>query len=219
MRSKAIWILSILAIVLLVRNLYAILLQVPDDLEEGPIYRIVYFQLPAAFTAFTCFSAALAASILYLVEGDFWYDSLAVALTEVSLAFALIDLVTGSIRARLIWGAWWIWDARLTTMFICFLLYLSYLVLRTAIDEPSRRALMSAVFSIFAFVDVPIVWYAIDWFHTQRPGPTLRGDAQSAVYWNWAALLLVASILVLLRFRQEEMRREIDGLRRLAHAV
>src|SRR5258708_7713090 len=197
MSSKAIYILSVLAIVLLVRNLYAILLQVPDDAEEGPIYRIAYFQLPAAFTAFTCFSAALAASILYLVEGDFWYDSLAVAITEVSLAFALIDLVTGSIRARLIWGNWWIWDARLTTMFICFLLYLSYLVLRTAIDEPSRRALMSAVFSIFAFVGMPVVWDAIDWFPTERPGPALGGEASPVLYWTWPALVLGAPILVL----------------------
>jgi len=206
MRSKAIYVLSVLAIVLLVKNLHAMLLPVPDD-------PMLYFQLAAAFTAFTCFAAALAASILYLVEGDFWYDSLAVAITEVSIAFALIDLVTGSIRTRLIWGAWWNWDARLTTTLICFLLYLSYLVLRTAIDEPSRRARLSAVFSIFAFADVPIVWFV------EGPGSTLRGQVQSTVYWNWVALLMVASILVLLRFRQEEMRREIDGLRRLAHAV
>src|SRR6266478_1276381 len=171
MRSKAIYVLSVLAIILEVKNLHAMLLPVPDD-------PMLYFQLAAAFTAFTCFAAALAASILYLVEGDFWYDSLAVAITEVSIAFAL-----------------------------------SYLVLRTAIDEPSRRARLSAVFSIFAFADVPIVWYA------EGAGSTLRGQVQSTVYWNWVALLMVASILVLLRFRQEEMRREIDGLRRLAHAV
>src|SRR6266478_9315093 len=94
MRSKAIYVLSVLAIILEVKNLHAMLLPVPDD-------PMLYFQLAAAFTAFTCFAAALAASILYLVEGDFWYDSLAVAITEVSIAFALIDLVTGSIRTRL----------------------------------------------------------------------------------------------------------------------
>ncbi len=213
MRNKAIYILCALAAVLLVRNLYVMLLQVPDNPDQGPIYRLIYFQLPAACTAFTCFVAALAASILYLTEREFLYDSLAVAITEVSLVFAMIDVATGSIRARLVWGSWWIWDARLTTMFISFLLALSYLVLRTAIDEPSRRALLSAVFSIFAFVDLPVVWYAIDWFHTQRPGPALGGEASPLLYWNWPALMLVAAILVLLRFRQEEMRREIDGLR------
>src|SRR5262249_19757784 len=148
---------------------HAILLQVPDDAEQGPIYRIIYFHVPAAFTAFTGFFTALVASALYLITKNLWYDSLAVATTEVSLAFATVNLVTGSIWARIIWGIWWTWDARLTTMFICFLLYLSYLALRTAIEEPSQRALMSAVFSIFAFADLPIVWKSIEWFRTQHP--------------------------------------------------
>ena len=225
MRKTTIYVLAVLAALLLVRNLYAILLQVPDDAEQGPIYRIIYFHVPAAFTAFTGFFVALVASVLYLSTKNFKYDSLAVAVTEVSLAFATVNLVTGSIWARVIWGIWWTWDARLTTMFICFLLYLSYLILRPAIEEPTQRALISAVFSIFAFADVPIVWFSIEWFRTQHPAPVLRGGGQmdpfmkSTMYWNWPALMLVAAILVLVRLRQEEMRREIDGLRRLAHAV
>ena len=224
MRKTTIYLLAVLAICLLVRNLYAIMLQVPDDAEQGPIYRIIYFHVPAAFTAFTGFFVALVASVLYLATKNFKYDSLAVAVTEVSLAFATVNLVTGSIWARVIWGIWWTWDARLTTMFICFLLYLSYLILRPAIEEPTQRALISAVFSIFAFADVPIVWFSIEWFRTQHPAPVLRGGGQmdpfmkSTMYWNWPALMLVAAILVLVRLRQEEMRRELDGLRRLAHA-
>jgi heme exporter protein C len=224
MRKTTIYVLAVLAALLLVRNLYAILLQVPDDAEQGPIYRIIYFHVPAAFTAFTGFFVALVASVLYLATKKFKYDSLAVAVTEVSLAFATVNLVTGSIWARVIWGIWWTWDARLTTMFICFLLYLSYLILRPAIEEPTQRALISAVFSIFAFADVPIVWFSIEWFRTQHPAPVLRGGGQmdpfmkSTMYWNWPALMLVAAILVMVRLRQEEMRREIDGLRRLAHA-
>src|SRR6266567_900943 len=222
MRKTTIYVLAVLAALLLVRNLHAILLQVPDDAEQGPIYRIIYFHVPAAFTGFF---VALVASVFYLSTKNFKYDSLAVAVTEVSLAFATVNLVTGSIWARIIWGIWWTWDARLTTMFICFLLYLSYLVLRPALEEPTQRALISGVFSIFAFADVPIVWFSIEWFRTQHPQPVLRGGGQmdpfmkSTMYWNWPALMLVAAILVLVRLRQEEMRREIDGLRRLAHAV
>src|SRR3989442_8544107 len=99
MRKTTIYVLSVLAILLLVRNLYAILLQVPDDAEQGPIYRIIYFHVPAAFTAFTGFFAALVASVLYLATKNFWYDSLAVATTEVSLAFAAVNLGTGSVWA------------------------------------------------------------------------------------------------------------------------
>src|SRR5882762_7525715 len=223
MRKTTIYVLAVLAALLLVRNLYAIMLQVPDDAEQGPIYRIIYFHVPAAFTAFTGFFVALVSSVLYLWTKNFWYDSLDVAVTEVSLAFAAVNLVTGSIWARIIWGIWWTWDARLTTMFICFLLYLSYLVLRPALEEPTQRALISAVFNIFAFADVPIVWYSIEWFRTQHPQPVLRGGGsmdpsmKSTIYWNWLALLLLMAVFVLLRLRQEEMRRELDGLRRFAH--
>jgi heme exporter protein C len=81
------------------------------------------------------------------------------------------------------------------------------------------------VFNIFAFADVPIVWYSIEWFRTQHPAPVLRGDGQiepvmkSMIYWNWLALMLLMVVFVLIRLRQEQMQREVDGLRRLAHAV
>jgi heme exporter protein C len=221
MRKRAIYTLSVLAVLLLVRGLHAILFELPGYPDQGPVSRILYIEGPAAFTAFLGFFAALVASAAYLITENFWYDSLAVATIEVSMAFAAINLTTHAIRARIVWGIWWTWDATLTTMFICFLLYLSYLVLRTAIDEPSRRALLSSVFCIFAFADIPIVWYSISWFRTLQPTPALRGGWQieSTLNWTWPALLLVALILILIRQRQEEMRREIDGLRRLAHAV
>jgi len=225
MRKKAIYVLAVLAILLLVRNIHRIMLEVPDDAAQGPIARIIYFHVPAAFTAFTGFFVALIASVMYLVTKNLKYDSLAVAVTEVSLAFATVNLVTGPIWARIIWGIWWTWDARLTSMLFCFLLYLSYLALRPALEEPTQRARISAVFSIFAFADVPIVWFSIEWFRTQHPAPVLRGSGymdpfmKSTMYWNWPALMLVATILILLRLRQEQMRLEIDGLRRMAHAV
>jgi heme exporter protein C len=201
------------------------LLQLPDEAAQGPIYRIMFFHIPAAFTAFLGFFSALVASVLFLVKKEFRYDSLAVAVTEVGLAYASINLVTGMIWARIIWGIWWTWDPRLTSMFVCWLLYAGYLILRPAIEEPSQRAKISAVFSIFAFADVPIVWYSIEWWRTQHPAPVLRGGGsidpamRAMIYTNWLPLLLIAVILVLVRLRQEETHREIDALRRLAHAI
>ena len=224
MRNKVMYVLSALTICLLVWNIHRIMLEVPEDFAQGFVARIIYFHVPAAFTAFTGFFAALVAGVLYLATKKLWYDSLAVAITEVSLAFATVNLVTGPIWGRISWGIWWTWDARLTSMLFCFLLYLSYLALRTAIEEPTQRAKISAVFSIFAFSDVPIVWYSIEWFRTQHPAPVLRGEGsmdpfmKSTMYSNWPILMLVGVILMLLRLRQEEMRRELDGLRRLAHA-
>jgi heme exporter protein C len=149
----------------------------------------------------------------------------AVSVTEVGLAFLAANLVTGSIWARIIWGIWWTWDARLTSALICWLLYAGYLMLRRAIEEPTQRATFAAVFSIFAFTDVPIVWFSIKWWRTQHPQPVLWGGGsidpvmKATLYWNLLALLLVAAVLVLIRLRQEEQQRELESLRRYAHAI
>jgi heme exporter protein C len=228
MREKAIYVLSAAAAVLLVRNLYVILLGLPDEAQQGPIYRILFFHLPSAITCFVGFLAAGIASVIYLVNKNLRYDAIAAASTEVGLAFATVVLVTGSIWARIIWGIWWTWDARLTSMLVCWLLYASYLMLRRAVAEPTQRARFSAVLSIFAFSDVIIVWKSIEWWRTQHPGPVLSirtggghmdPAMEAAIYWNLLALLLFAIVLVLVRIRQEELRGEIDGMRQAAHAL
>ena len=117
-------------------------------------------------------------SILFLITKNFKFDALAVAVTEVGLAFLAANLVTGSIWGRIIWGIWWAWDARLTSALVCWLLYAGYLMLRHAIEEPTQRATFAAVFSIFAFIDVPIVIFSIKWWRTQHPAARLLGRRQ-----------------------------------------
>ncbi len=227
MREKLMYGFVAAAAILLVLNLHQILLVLPDEALQGPIYRIMFFHIPAVFTAFTGFFAALVLSVLYLSSGNLLHDSLAASITEVSLAFACINLVTGSIWARVIWGIWWTWDARLTSMLVCVLIYFGYLMLRQGIDEPTQRARLSAAMSIFGCLDVVIVYKSIEWFRTQHPAPVLsirtgggRMDPamEHMLYWNFLALLLVAGAMVLVRTRQESTAREIDSLRRLANA-
>jgi heme exporter protein C len=225
MRLKVQYILAALAIPLLIRNLYVVLLQLPDDADQGAVYRIIFYHVPSWFTAGIACIIALFSSVMYLIKRNLRWDSLAVATTEVGVLFITIGLVTGSIWGRQAWGIWWTWDARLTSAFVCWLLYAGYLVLRSAIEDPSQRARISAVFNIFAFADIPIVWYSIEWFRTQHPAPVLRGEGymdpamKAALYANWPALMLLAAMFVLIRIHQEEARRELDSLRRLAHSV
>jgi heme exporter protein C len=217
--------LSCVAGVLLARNLYVILLQLPDEASQGAIYRIIFFHVPAAWTAFLGFFTALLASVLYLVNKEMRYDALAVSVTEVGLAFGAANLVTGMIWGRIIWGIWWTWDPRLTSMLICWLLYAGYLMLRRAIEEPSERARVSAVLSIFCFVDVPIVWFSIKWWRTQHPQPVVWGGGSmdpamwNMLFLNWVPFILLGVVLSMVRMRQEQTRREIDALRRYAHAL
>ena len=169
--------------------------------------------------------AAGISSALYLATKNLRYDAIAVASTEVGLAFATVVLATGSIWARIIWGIWWTWDARLTSMLVCWLLYASYLMLRRAIDEPTQRAKFSAVLSIFAFSDVIIVWKSIEWWRTQHPAPVFWGggsipaDWAAVAGWNLLAMVMLGGVLTAVRLRQEQSQREIDSLRRMAHAL
>jgi heme exporter protein C len=224
LRDNVIYILGAAAMVLLARNIYLIA-RLPGEMQQGAIFKIIFFHVPVAATAMTASVVSLAASVLFLVTRNFKYDALAVASTEVGLAFLAANLVTGSIWARVIWGVWWAWDVRLTSALVCWLLYAGYLILRQAIEEPTQRATFAAIFSIFAFIDVPIVYLSIRLFRTQHPGPvffTSQGsfphDWSMILMWNMFAMMMLAAVLILLRLREEDAQREIDSLRRMAHA-
>lgn len=212
-----------LAALLLGYNLYNIFMVLGDEMAQGAIYRIIFFHVPAAITAFIGFFVAMSLSVVYLFTNNLKWDSLAAAINEVSLTFACVNLITGSIWARIIWGIWWTWDYRLTSMLVCVLIFFGYLMLRQSIDEPTQRARLSAALSIFGCVDIAIVWKSIEWFRTQHPGPVLSirtgggsidPSMERIIYINLIPMLMIAASLVILRARQESTAREIDSLRR-----
>jgi heme exporter protein C len=198
----------------------------PPQVTNVGAYKIIYFHVPAAFTAFTGFFTALVASIMYLFSGKLKYDAFAAGVTEVALAFATANLTSGMIWGRFAWGIWWTWDARLTSMLVCLLMYYGYIMLRQAITEPTQRARLSAVVSIFGCINVAFVYQSIAWYRTQHPAPVLSlrsgggmsPQLEAPIYWNWLALVALGAILASVRMRQEEFRTEIDSLRRMAHS-
>lgn len=227
MRDRIAILLAAIAAGLLAWNLYKMFLVLPDEAMQGAIFRILFFHAPAAMVGMAGYFIALVLSILYLSSNQLRFDSLAASLVEVSIVFSLINIVTGSIWARIIWGVWWTWDYRLTSQLVCILIFFAYLMLRRAIDEPTQRARLSSALCIFGCIDVVIVWKSIEWFRNLHPGPVLSirtgGGHMDPAYervfwWNALALLLVWISLVLIRTRQESTAREIDSLRRLAHA-
>jgi heme exporter protein C len=223
MRDKILWILGIAVVAILTRDILAIV-GLPPEKMQGAIFKIIFFHVPVAITALTAAGVALIASVLFLVTKNFLFDALAVSVTEVGLAFLAANLITGSIWGRVAWGIWWAWDARLTSALVCWILYASYLMLRNAIDEPTQRATFSAVFSIFCFIDVPIVVFSIKWWRTQHPQPVFWGggsfppDWTAIFLWQMLAMLLLGTMLTIVRLRDEESQREIESMRRMAHA-
>jgi len=135
-------------------------------------------------------------------------------------------LITGPIWAHPVWGIWWTWDARLTSTFILWMLYIAYLLLRGMVEEPDRRALLSAVFGIFAFIDVPLVFGAIRWWRTQHPQPVIMGGPGSGLeptmrnVFFFSVLAMHALMVLLLseRYRLEKTRDEFLEVQREAEA-
>jgi heme exporter protein C len=227
MRNRIMLLLTAAFAVLITWNLKLILLDLPDEARQDAIYRILYFHAPAAIVGLTGFGAGMLFSGIYLATRNFYWDTLAAATTEVSLMLAAINLVTGSIWGHQQWGVWWAWDARLTSMLVCWLVFAGYLMMRRAVEEPDTRARLSAVISLFGTVNAWFVYKVIEWApRLQHPGPVLSfrtgGKIDRALetpfFWMVLAYVLLAVILVMIRMRQESILREIDSLRRLAHA-
>jgi heme exporter protein C len=224
MREKIAYIFGFIALLILGWNTYSIAF-LPEETQQGVVFKIIFYHVPVALTAMIAAMVALLASVAFLITKNFKYDALAVAVTEVGLAFLAANLVTGSIWGRQIWDIWWTWDARLTSALVCWLLYAGYLMLRKAIEEPTQRATFAAVFSIFAFMDVPIVVFSIKWWRTQHPAPVFWSggsfppDWTRHFLWNMLAMVLLGTVMTIVRFGQEQAQREIDSLRREAHAL
>lgn len=226
MRDKAIYTLGILGTFLMVWNLHNIFVVLPDEAAQGAIGKMFFIHVPAAITAYSFYAVAVVCSIAFLITKNFQYDSVAVSSIEVAQVFTLVNLVTGSIWGHIIWGIWWTWDLRLTSQFMCFMLYLGYLLMRPAIAEATQRATMSAILAIFAAADIPLVVMAIRLHNvrTQHPAPVLETGGVDATWWppliiSYVVFMLIASALVLVGLRQETVRREIDSLRRELHAI
>jgi heme exporter protein C len=209
----------LLVFLLLAAASYAALIWAPTEATMGMIQRIFYFHVASAWSGFISFIMVFIGSVAYLRTRALKWDWLSVASAEVGVAFFTIVLVTGPIWAKPVWGIWWTWDARLTSSFLLWVLFVSYLILRTLVDEPERRAQVSAVFGIFAALDIPLVYFSIWWFRTQHPQPVI-GDGGSlaprmgyALLLCWAATLGVMTVLIRIRYRLEAMRADVDGYR------
>src|SRR5579871_984781 len=201
---------------------YFALLVAPTEATMGDVQRIFYYHVSSGWVGMLCFFVNFVASIVYLWKRSPGSDALAAASAEVGVVFTGVLLLLGMLWARPVWGIWWTWDARLTTTLILWLLYVSYLLLRDFMEEPARRATLSAVFGIFAFVDVPIVYFSIRIFRTQHPQPVLLGGPDSGLdpsmnkvfLLSWATFTIVFAFLLVLRMRLEKSRAEVQQLRR-----
>ncbi len=149
-------------------GLYMALFYAPREATMGDAQRIFYFHVPSAWVGFLAFFVVFVGSVLFLLKRDHKWDALARSSAEIGVVFTTLVLLTGPLWAKAAWGTYWVWDARLTTTLILWLVYIGYLMLRAAVDD-TRRARMSAVIGIIGFFDVPIIYLSVTWWRTMHP--------------------------------------------------
>ena len=206
------WVLSgaflpLVGILMLV-DLFLIFMWAPTDEILGHVQRIFYFHVPIAWVAFLSFFIVFGSSIMYLWKRTARWDALAHSAAEIGVIFATLILITGVIWAKPVWGVWWTWEPRLTTSLILWLIYVAYLMVRGYAPNRSQGATFAAVIGIVGFVDVPIVYFAVDWWRAVHPesvvGPLAEAgslDSSMRGVLVFSSITFVLLYLLLLRER------------------
>ena len=182
-------------------GLYMVFFFVPAEMTMGEVQKIFYYHVPSAISAYVLFALAFVFSLFFLWKEEPLWDSLAHACAEVGWVFITVVLVTGPIWGRAAWGKWWVWEPRLTTALVLWLMYTAYFLLRLFSGHDARTARVAAVMAIVAFFDVPIVHFAIKWWGSivHPPKVSLEPAMRLTFLVTSAAVLSLAAALTLTR--------------------
>jgi len=209
------------AIVLTCVGLYFALVVAPPDYQQGEAYRIMFVHVPAAWMALMVYAMMAVASIVGIIWRHPLAEIAARAAAPIGAVFTAIALITGSVWGKPMWGTYWVWDARLTSVLILFFLYVGYIALHDAFDDPARGARAAAILCLVGSVNLPIIKFSVEWWNTlHQPASILRADGPAIhpsmltpLLVMWGAYLCFFTTVHILRTRAELTDRKIRNLR------
>ncbi len=198
----------------------AMALRVPPDTATGDLIRILYFHVPSAWLAFLAFGVVALASLVYLWRRDRRWDVIALASAEFGVIMTTLTLVSGSMWGYKAWGAWWVWDARLTLTLVMWLVYVGYLMLRAYVGADERRARYAAVLGIVGALDIPLIHFAVEWWRSIHPATAFVADADTRLTGplvmplmvSLLAFTLLYGFVMVVRVRLEQQRDQIAAM-------
>ena len=220
--TKLIYASIFISSVMMVVNMYLIFVWAPTERIMGHIQRIFYLHVPMAWLAFIAFFIVFVSGVLYLWKKDFKYDRIASSAAEIGVIFTTIVLITGPIWAKPIWGIWWSWDARLTTTLVLWMIYVGYHILRSYSSNRAQAATYSDIIGVIGFIDVPIVYFAVDWWRTQHQrlvvGVTsadgsLNDDMRIVLYFSLIAFTAFMLCLLWLRVSMKGLEMKLQSVK------
>ncbi|MDW6022049.1 heme ABC transporter permease [Mesorhizobium sp. BAC0120] len=195
----------------------------PEDYQQGATVRIMYIHVPFAWLSMLCYTIMAIAGLGTLVWRHPLADVSAKAAAPIGAVFTGLALVTGSIWGKPTWGTWWVWDARLTSVFILFLMYLGIIALSRAIEDPGRAARAVAVITLVGFINIPIIKFSVEWWNTLHQGSSvfrLNGPTiDPSMLWPLMVMALGCTLLFftlhIVAMRTEIFRRRVAAMRRI----
>ncbi len=177
---------------------YQSLFELPPDIHQGEVYRIIYLHVPAAFASFALAFGLLGTSLYGLATKSPGSEFAGKAAAEIGFLFTLLTLVTGSIWGKPTWGVWWTWDARLTTTFILAVLYAGYLLLWSSLPPGLVRIKSTGILGILIAVDVPIIYKSVTWWRTLHQPPSMMREGGSTMAPEILSHLIVSIVVLTL---------------------
>ena len=213
---------SVTTVILLAAGIYLSLFVAPPDYQQGETVRIMFVHVPSAWMALFTYAVMAGASAAGLIWKSPLSHLTAKAAAPIGASFTLLALVTGSLWGQPMWGTWWVWDARLTSVLILFFLYLGYIALWEAIDDYTRAAKSTAILALVGVVNIPIIKFSVDWWNTlHQPASVLRMDGPSIHSSLLVPLLVMGAaftgyfiVVLLIRLEREILARQAQVLRR-----
>jgi heme exporter protein C len=204
------------AVILIIYGLYLGLFVAPTDFQQGEGYRIIFVHVPAAWFSMFLYVIMAVYAILGLTLNAKLSYMMARSIAPTGAMFTLVALVTGAFWGKPMWGAWWVWDARLTSELILLFLYIGYLSLQSAIDDRTRADKASAVLAIVGVINVPIIYFSVKWWNTLHQGASVsltKSPAMAAVMLKGMLVMaigfwLYSIVVILMRVRREIEDRE-----------
>ncbi len=218
--------LTALTVLVLIYGLYLSWFAAPPDYQQGETVKIMFIHVPAAWLAMFGYTLIALAALGTLIWRHPLADVVAKTAVPIGATFTFIALVTGSLWGKPMWGTYWVWDARLTSVLVLFLLYLGLLALWQAIEEPGRAGRAAAILALVGFINVPIIHFSVTWWNTLHQGPSVFRMGGSTIDPSLLWPLLVMAIgftllfvlLHLLAMRAEIYRRRVHALQQIAVA-
>jgi heme exporter protein C len=220
------WLLAA-TILCMVVGLYFALFVAPPDYQQGEAARIMYVHVPAAWMSLFVYGCMAVASAVAFIWKHPLADVAAKASAPIGCVFTALALITGSLWGQPMWGAWWVWDARLTSVLILFFLYIGYIVIWSAIEEPTRAARAARILALVGALNIPIVKFSVDWWNTlhqnasvfRTDGPTMTASMLTPLLVMALAYNLFYATFLLVRMRMEVSRRRLRTIRLGLEAV